>query len=519
MTSVIFFHQIKQCIMKKSITPAIIFAIIFFFPLIAFSQFNTAFLKAIAKEKFDDTEKKVLKSLQKKPNDVELNFTMAVLYISPKYQNYNEEKAYEYLVKAQKAFESTSDEKLIKKLDKIPINALLFENYTDTICNRAFTKATDINNVEAYENFLTVYKTAPEKYSRKITELRNEKKFEEVIQGNSVEAYQNFISRFPDAAQIPEAITKRNALAFEKTRRLDKIQDYREFISKFPDAKEVETAYDRIHELAYQQAERENTAASYKYFIDEYPSSKQYKKAFNMMEKRQFLENTTPGDWKKYRDFIKRFPENSWKAFALDSIYMIGTKTDNIEIIGYCIDNYTGEKRNKAMHVLYDIFTSDGEKSTLDMFYSVYDDDSFTDFKVADYKWASIGDSLLKTVPKEMNKPLFEKFIKETAPNEKAYRVLRRLIEQDIDTKNWAKALETVNNYAPYFKDKNKKLSELQYFLEMLKNAPKPQANVQSIPVNETQKEKVDEPEKEENKNEEIKAEKTNETPVEKTPE
>ena len=108
------------------------------------------------------------------------------------------------------------------------------------------------------------------------------------------------------------------------------------------------------------------------------------------MEKRQFLENTTPGDWKKYRDFIKRFPENSWKAFALDSIYMIGTKTDNIEIIGYCVDNFTGENRKKALHVLYDIFTADGEKSTLDMFYSIYDDDSFSDFKMADYKAAAI---------------------------------------------------------------------------------------------------------------------------------
>lgn len=498
--------------MKKSITRAIIIAVISNFSLIAFSQFNTSLLKAIEKEKFDDTEKKVLKSLQNKPNDVEMNFTMAVLYISPKYQNYNEEKAYEYLTKAQKAFESTADEKLIKKLDKIPINALILENYTDTICRRAFTKATDINNVEAYENYLAVYKTAPEKYSRKITELRNEKKFEEVVQGNSIESYQNFINRFPDAAQIPEAITRRNALAFEKTRRLDKIQDYRDFISKYPDAKEVESAYERIHELAYQQAERENTAASYKYFIDEYPSSKQYKKAFNMMEKRQFLENTTPGDWKKYRDFIKRFPENSWKTFALDSIYMIGTKTDNIEIIGYCVDNYTGEKKKKALHVLYDIFTGDGEKSTLDMFYSIYDDDSFSDFKIADYKWASIGDSLLKIVPKEMNKPIFEKYIKETAPNEKAYRVLRRLIEQDIDTKNWTNALETVNSFAPFFKDKNKKLNDLRYFLELLKNAPKPQANTQISTVNETQKDKVDETEKQENKKEEIKSENAGES-------
>lgn len=486
-----------------------------FLPLVIYAQFNTSNLKAIAKEKYADTEKKLLKDLQKKPNDVELNFTMAILYISPKFQNYNIETAYDYLYKAQKAFESITDDKVIKRLSKIPINTLILENYTDTICSRAFDKASDINNLDAYENFLSVYKTSPEKYVKRATDLRNEKKFENVVQGNSVEAYPDFINRFPDAAQIPEAITKRNALAFEKTRRLDKIQDYRDFISKYADAKEVESAYDRIHELAYQQAERENTAASYKYFIDEFPSSKQYKKAFNMMEKRQFLENTTPGDWKKYRDFIKRFPENSWKTFALDSIYMIGTKTENIEILSYCIDNFSAEKRNKALHILYDIFTADGEKSTLDMFYSLYDDESFTDFKIADYKWVTIGDSLLKIVPREINKPIYEKYIKETAPGQKAFRVLRRLIEQDVDTKNWSSALETVNNYAIYFKGKNKSLNELQYFLDKLKNAPKPQINIQTAPINEPEKEKAIESEKSENKNQEIIPEKTPETPSE----
>lgn len=495
--------------MKKSIILALLLAVTVIFPPFIQAQFKSSNFKAIAKEKYADTEKKLLKALQKKPNDVELNFTMAYLYISPKFENYSEETAYEYLYKAQMAYESITDEKVIKRLAKIPIDKLILENYTDTITGRAFEKASDINNVEGYENFLNVFKTAPEKYIREATLLRNEKKFDNVVQGNSIEAYQDFINRFPDAAQIPEAIAKRNALAFEKTRRLDKIQDYREYIREYPDAKEVEAAYDRIHELAYQQAERENTAASYKYFIEEYPSSKQYSKAFNMMERRQFAENTTPGDWKKYRDFIKRFPENSWKNFALDSIYMIGTKTENIEILSYCVENFTDEKRSKALHILYDIFTADGEKYTLDMFYSLYDDDTFADFKMTDYKWASIGDSLLKTVPREMNKPVFDKFIKETAPNEKSYRVLRRLIEQDIDTKNWVGALETVNNYAPYFKDKNKSLNDLRYFLELLKNAPKSQivapAAPETKPATETPV-KTDETEKPEELIEELNA-------------
>ncbi len=459
--------------MKKSLYLAVLLAVILFVPQNVVSQFKSSYFKAIEKEKYDDTEKKLLKNLIKKPADVEMNFTMAILYITPKFTNYNEEKAYEYLVKAQKAYEN-ADDKTKKKLDKIPINQIILENYTDTICSSAFKKVSDINTVEAYDNFLSVYESAPAKYLNEATELRNEKKFEEVVESNSIENFQDFINRFPDAKQREKAITKRNELAFKKTQRLDKIQDYRDFIKKYPDAVQVNDAYEKIHELAYQQAERENTAASYKYFIDEYPSSKQYKKAVSMMEKRQFVENTTPGDWKKYRDFVSRFPENSWKNFALDSIYMIGAKTENIEILNYCVETFSGDNKKLALHKLYNIFTSDGEKSSLDMFYSIYDDPIFNDYKMVDYKYAEIGDSLLKLIPQEMNKPLFDKYIKEIAPGEKAYRVLRRLIEFDITTKNWSKALETVNGYAQYFKGKNKSLTDLQFFLEKLKNAPKP---------------------------------------------
>jgi hypothetical protein len=48
--------------------------------------------------------------------------------------------------------------------------------------------------------------------------------------------------------------------------------------------------------------------------------------------------------------------------------------------------------------------------------------------------------------------------------------------------------------------------------LELLKNAPKPQANTQISTVNETQKDKVDESEKQENKKEEIKSENASES-------
>lgn len=464
--------------MKKDYYGILVFSVFLLFQNTVYGQFNSSYLKLIAKENYVDAEKKLLKDLQKEPTDVEMNFSMAILYITSKYPGYNSEKAYESIMKAKDAFENTIKEKDIKKLNKIPINKDVIESYIDTICHHALNEAIDINTSDIYEKYLSTYRFAPEEYTKQVIALRNEAKYKIALEKNTVEGFQEFIRNYPDAKQVSDAVVKRNQLAFEKVRRLDKIPDYKEFINRYPDATEVIPAYERIYELAYIQAERENTSAAYKFFTEEYPSSKQYNKALKMMEKRQYLENTVPGNWKKYKSFIERFPANPWKSFAQDSIFMIGSTSENLEILNYCVDSFTDDKKQKALLTLYKIFTMDGEKMTLDMFYSRYDDEVFNDVKLDDYKLAALGDSLMRMIPKEMNKPIFENYIKAAAPKEKAFRVIKKLLMPDIDAKDWAAAFEKAKSYSQYFGGKNKSFDDFIYFLGSLKNAPKPIINV-----------------------------------------
>jgi hypothetical protein len=267
--------------MKKELFRILVVSTFLFFHLSVQGQFNSSNLKSIAKGNYADVEKKLLKNLQKEPTDVEMNFTMAILYITKKYPGYNTEKAYEYILKTKTAFENTTKERDIKNLGKIPINKEVLDNYNDTICKHALTGAIEINTSDIYEKYLTVYKSAPADYTKQAIDLRNETKYQIAIDKNTVDGFQEFIKNFPDAKQVSDAIVKRNQLAFEKVKRTDKITDYKEFINKYPDATEVITAYERIYELAFIQAERENTSGSYKFFTEEYPSSKQYTKAFN----------------------------------------------------------------------------------------------------------------------------------------------------------------------------------------------------------------------------------------------
>ncbi|MFZ4706924.1 MAG: OmpA family protein [Bacteroidales bacterium] len=465
---------------------------------------QSSYLKLIEKGKYAKAEKKINKAIVKEPNDVGLNYTMAMLLINRKYKGYNASKSYEYLITSVKIYANLTDEKVIKGLNKIPINTIIFQNYTDTICKYALEDAIAENTVEVYDKYREFYKNAPYSYWTKAIENRdiaafkiacdrhsvesyqyfiskypNANQIKRAIENrdivafkialatNSVESYQYFISKNPNANQINEAIAKRNALAYLLVKAEDSIYGYKGFVNKYPAATEVKQAWIRIYELAFAQAEKGGTTNSYKKFIDEYPQSKQYTTAFRLFEEKQFFENTTPGNWESYRLFIENYSNNSWVEIARDSICSIGKVTEDLKNLSYCVKNFSGSQRNEALILLHDIYTNDGETATLDLFYQKYDDDTLEAIKASDYELAEQGNQLLLHLPyNAANYTRYDDYIRLAAPREKAFVALQRLIASDLTEKNWQSAINTIKAYTSFFGKRNKKLIELIKILE-----------------------------------------------------
>lgn len=457
------------------------------------------YLRLLEKGKFAKAEKKINKAILKEPNDIGHNYIMALLLINRKYKGYDAPKSYEYIIKSENLYRNTFDEKEIKRLNKIPINTIVFQNYTDTICKNALDDAFEKNTLEAYQNYLDFYKNSPTNYKNKAILKRDVEAYKIATSSNSVESYQYFISKYPNAIQINDATAKRNSLAFEKAKfinsveayqnfidlypkafeineatlkrneqayiiakKSDNINDYKIFINKYPSAIEVNQAWTRIHELAFSIAEKENTAKAYKTFMDEYPKSEQYAAAFKLFEEKQFFENIIIGDWESYRVFIENYSSSNWKSAANDSIFSICKMTENMNALTYCMDNFTGEQRDKALILFHDIYTNDGETATLDLFYEKYDNDVFTEIKTTDYEIAELGNLLFLSLPYNAdNLSEYEKYIQLAAPREKAFVALQRMISKDVNQKNWQAALNKVNNCISYFGDKNKKILNL----------------------------------------------------------
>jgi hypothetical protein len=430
-------------------------------------QFWANSLKMIEKGEFIDAEKKISKTLQQTPNDVEENFAMSVLLSKRKYTGFNTEKAFEHLMKAAKLYAGIKDEKLLKQLNKIPISDIEFTAMNDTICRIAAEDVVKLNQLADYQKFLDVFKTCPENYNNKVIEARDILAFKNASDEHKVESYQQFISSYPKAVQYPQAVILRDTLAYRAARITDKIDTYNEFLQKYPEAAQVNLVISRIHELAFADASTKHTALTYKTFYDKYPTSRQATKAFELYEQCQFNENTTPGNWSKYKQFVLNFPENTLIKTAKDSIFAIGQRQESAEILDYCVRNFTDEQRKKALMFYHDFFTMDGEKITLDLFYGKYPDSLLLDVKNNDYQLLTMFDELKTDVPyisEQFTK--YDEFIRLAAPREKAYTALMRMIAADLEAMNRRTALDKVTTYTAYFKGKNKRFNNLVMFLK-----------------------------------------------------
>ncbi len=205
--------------MKKTL----LFNLILALSLVSFGQ--SGYLKLIESEKFEKAEKKIIDELNAKPNDVAINYTMAILLINRKYKGFDSEKSFKFITKTNELFNRVLDEKEIKKLNKIPINQLEIDNITDTISRCAMEDAIKINSLEIYEIYLSVCKNVPLKYVGVIIQHRDIVAYQIACSTNSAESYQYFINHYPDAVQKQEAILKRDELAFALVSAIDRIDN------------------------------------------------------------------------------------------------------------------------------------------------------------------------------------------------------------------------------------------------------------------------------------------------------
>jgi outer membrane protein OmpA-like peptidoglycan-associated protein len=331
--------------------------------------------------------------------------------------------------------------------------------------SRAYENAKAIDKIDAYYAFIDKYPDAndiPRAWER-IHELA----YQDAEKENTIGAFEKFIGKFPKAKQVNSARENIYKIAFEETKIINTITAYEQFIRKYPNSKQSKEAENKIHEIAFDVAYRVNTSYAYKEFITKYPGSSNYNKAYSLFEEREYQENIKIGDFESYLSFIENFPTNSWKSRALDSLFVFCASTEDYKLLENTIVHFSGEIRRVLLLKLHDLYTNDGELSTLNKFYDKYEDPIFNEIKSIDYELAREGNYLYFYRPYESTDfEEYDNYIRKAAPREKAYVALQKMIAKELNQKNWQEALRIVKNYKNYFGENHKNFNNLIVLLE-----------------------------------------------------
>ncbi|MDA3880263.1 MAG: OmpA family protein [Prolixibacteraceae bacterium] len=455
-----------RCLMHFAVQ-LLLFTVVLLF-IIPTANAQSKELKLIERGKYAKAEKKIKKALKKDPKDIGQNYAMTLLLINEIYKKYSPVDAYEYVNYAIRDYAGLSfDNKELKNLEKLSITKNILSELSDSVCFKAMNKVLQDQSIEACNQYVNVFKTAPQKYIDRVILMRNELAYKSARSLNNVESYQKFIDNYPNSVQLDEAIKRRNACAYDQALIVNTIEAFNSFIEKYPHASQIKQATEKVSLLKFESTRKKNTIKAYEQYLEEYPNSEFFNEAFQSLEKLQYTENTKPGNWKSYKSFIEQYPYNVWKNKALDAIFSIALERNSKDALQYCTNKLTGKKREEVLLKLLEYYSQDGEKSSLNLFFEKYGRNLIPSVIDEVYHEADMGEELyLHLKYKESESGRYSDYIKTFAPSELSFVALQRMISHDIANKKWGSAVATINQFLQYFGESNKKLLDLISILE-----------------------------------------------------
>jgi outer membrane protein OmpA-like peptidoglycan-associated protein len=417
-------------------------------------------IKLFEKKEFDKAEKKVnkeLESIRKGKVDIEdprVKYVKALLYNEKKFSMFVPDSAYTYLIYSIGVHRKVKDVKLTEDLKENLFNQDLINKTMLAICENAYEIVHKQNTEDAYNGYLSYYKDGNEQVRGKVIQDRNEVSYQTALNNNTVESFQDFINKYPKAEEVPSARENRDALAYEISSNEHTIQSYKSFIKKYPNAIQVSVAWGHIYDIDFENAKSANKASAYYDHMNAYAKSSHYDEALTLSHDCEFNETIIENQIESYLEFVNRFgAKNPNKPIALDTLFNHYEQELNFDGMEFCVNKANNKQRKKLVLRYHDIYTIDGEWSTLNKFYNKYDDLSLSGVKKEDYRIAEMGRRIiLKNGYSESQFNQYDTYIKEAAPTDRAYVALIRMIKKDIDGKLYSNALGKAQKYSEEFK-------------------------------------------------------------------
>lgn len=252
--------------------------IIFVFTVIPFvirAESKRAF-KLLEKGDYGKLIELLDKSIEKDSTNTGAKYVYSLLFLTPKYPNYNIDTSY-YFINAAIADFAIHDNKMIEDLNKLLINETTLQNQKLLVEQHAFRRAKAKHTIDDYNYFMTRFEGAVQ--SDTAVANRNEIAYNDAVRVNTYEAFQYFIHTYPDAVQIEDAKVKYEKLLYV-TKTMDKrLESYQRFLRNNKTTPYRDDAEKNIFEIST----ADNDLDSYMTFIEQYPESKMRHRALDLL--------------------------------------------------------------------------------------------------------------------------------------------------------------------------------------------------------------------------------------------
>ena len=171
------------------------------FDNITFSRNYKLIQKGDLKKAFQKIEKEITKEKDLLRN----KYAISLIYSNRNFKKYDPKKSYEFLLESQNTFRNINDEKIIKKLNDIPINDSIYSFEFSKICSLALEDAILLNQIDSYEEYLSFYKKSSNENQEIAIKKRNIVAFNAAVILHTIDSYKNIINKYPHAEQKKNA--------------------------------------------------------------------------------------------------------------------------------------------------------------------------------------------------------------------------------------------------------------------------------------------------------------------------
>ena len=236
-------------------------------------------------------------------------------------------------------------------------------------------------------------------------------------------------------------------MLWTKYARINTIEAYESFLNTYKKLPGTikSRANKALYKLAYDRAIDLNTAEAFTQYIAAYPKSSYIKSA---EERRNLL--LAGNDWRKCRTILETAKDRDVKELSKNALFQALKNSENVEGLRYACGLPDTWLRDSCIVLLHHLYTETYDVANLNQFYmdvqisgsAIYDA-----FMEKDAQAVSLYNSYLRTKsPAEL-----EHFIAAAAPYYMAFIRLQWLIDEDVDNRQWQKALNTVLKFDKVF--------------------------------------------------------------------